>query len=99
MLTMQHTLAVSAIHPAKALLCVGRILYCAPMRAALCGRAQRLERRAMQTAQRFFEKLSDERVIQRCMPHQQPKEQRPLATRKENVAPAEMQKRWTEMMG
>jgi hypothetical protein len=33
MLTMQHTPAVSAIHPAKALLCVGRILYCASMRA------------------------------------------------------------------
>ena len=32
MLTMEHTPAVSAIHPAKALLCVGRILYCAPMR-------------------------------------------------------------------
>ena len=32
----------------------------------------------MQTAQCFFEKLSDERVIQRCMPHQQPKEQRPI---------------------
>ena len=66
---MELTLAVSAIHPAKALLCVGRILYCAPMRAGLCGRAQRLERRATQTAQCFFEKLSDERVIQRCMPH------------------------------
>jgi hypothetical protein len=75
---MQHTLAVSAIHPAKALLCVGRILYCAPMRAALCGRAQRLERRAMQTAQRFFEKLSDERVIQRCMPNSNRKNSAPL---------------------
>jgi hypothetical protein len=32
MLTMEHTPAVSAIHPAKALLCVGRILYCAPLR-------------------------------------------------------------------
>jgi hypothetical protein len=32
MLTTEHTPAVSAIHPAKALLCVGRILYCAPMR-------------------------------------------------------------------
>ena len=66
---IEHTPAVSAIHPAKALLCVGRILYCAPMRAGLCGSAQRLERRATQTAQCFFEKLSDERVIQRCMPH------------------------------
>ena len=66
---MELTLAVSAIHPAKALLCLVRILYCAPMRAGLCGSAQRLERRATQTAQCFFEKLSDERVIQRCMPH------------------------------
>ena len=32
MLTLEHTPAVSAIHPAKALLCVGRILYCAPLR-------------------------------------------------------------------
>lgn len=28
---MKHTPTVSAIHPAKALLCVGRILYRAPM--------------------------------------------------------------------
>jgi hypothetical protein len=60
---MELTLAVSAIHPAKALLCVGRVLYCAPMRTGLCGSAQRLERRATQTAQCFFEELSDERVI------------------------------------
>jgi hypothetical protein len=81
---IEHTPAVSAIHPAKALLCVGRILYCAPMRAGMCGRAHRLERRARiafdeagqlegatlgQTAQCLFEKLSDERVIQCCMPH------------------------------
>jgi hypothetical protein len=45
MLTMEHTLAVGAIHPAKPLLCVGRILYCAPPRVGLCGRAHRPEQR------------------------------------------------------
>jgi hypothetical protein len=32
MSTMEDTPAVRAIHPAKALVCVGRILYCAPLR-------------------------------------------------------------------
>jgi hypothetical protein len=30
-LTVEHTPAVSAIHPAKALVCVGRVLYGVPL--------------------------------------------------------------------